>query len=277
MAHVSECGLVAGQKPTDAFTAGQGECPLQPPALCVWHATPTVSDVPTPCLVIITAAVVKCRVLSADPTAKKGLKLSLVSKKKAAPAADAAGAEADAAAAPAATGAQEEGAAPATSTKRRTADQAAEGELLPACFQAGDVVHGTVTAIHSSKGEGTGGESVPTYLELEVAVPAGEGDSAPAAAAVVQGRLDVAHLADHPVAVAALLAAVKVGSSLGPLLVLQRLEVSGWVAAAAWECMQRLSSSTRQPFDLPGPSVACFTRGALSVRLSVCRACASCA
>ena len=37
-------------------------------------------------------AVVKCRVLSADPTAKKGLKLSFVSKKKAAPAAAAGGA-----------------------------------------------------------------------------------------------------------------------------------------------------------------------------------------
>ena len=191
-------------------------------------------------------AVVKCRVLSADPTAKKGLKLSFVSKKKAAPAA-AAGAYAEAAAdgTPAAAaaptaGARDEGVAPpATSAKQPEADQAAEGKLLPACFQAGDVVHGIVTAIHSGgKGEGAGGdESVPTYLELEVAVPAGNDASAPASAAVVRGRLDVAHLADHPVAVAALLAAVKVGSSLGPLLVLQRLEVSSLFLVEAWVCM----------------------------------------
>lgn len=39
------------------------------------------------------------------------------------------------------------------------------------------------------------------------------------------GQLEAAHLADHPSAVAVLQAAVQVGSPLGPLLVLDRVEV----------------------------------------------------
>lgn len=39
------------------------------------------------------------------------------------------------------------------------------------------------------------------------------------------GRLEVAHLADHPAAEAALAEAIVAGSDLGPLLVLERLEV----------------------------------------------------
>ena len=50
------------------------------------------------------------------------------------------------------------------------------------------------------------------------------------------GRLDVAHLADHPAAEAALIEAIVVGSDLGPLLVLERLEVSPCYSAA---CMCR--------------------------------------
>ena len=44
----------------------------------------------------------------------------------------------------------------------------------------------------------------------------------------VRGRLDVPHLADHPAAVDALREAIgaDVGAALGPLLVLERLEVN---------------------------------------------------
>jgi hypothetical protein len=58
---------------------------------------------------------------------------------------------------------------------------------------------------------------MPAPLLVELAVT-GSG-------AVALGRLDVAHLADHPAAQAALLDAVMVGSKLGQLLVLDRLEV----------------------------------------------------
>ena len=39
------------------------------------------------------------------------------------------------------------------------------------------------------------------------------------------GQLEVGHLADHPSAVTALEGVVKVGSPLGPLMVLERIEV----------------------------------------------------
>ena len=47
-----------------------------------------------------------------------------------------------------------------------------------------------------------------------------------ASGAPAQGRLEAEHLADHPAAVRELQEAVAVGAKLGPLLVLERLEVS---------------------------------------------------
>lgn len=47
------------------------------------------------------------------------------------------------------------------------------------------------------------------------------------------GRLGAGHLADHPAAVAALQGAVKVGDPLGPLLVLERVEVGSFPFAFA--------------------------------------------
>ena len=46
-----------------------------------------------------------------------------------------------------------------------------------------------------------------------------------ASGASSQGRLEAEHLADHPTAVRELQEAVAVGAKLGPLLVLERLEV----------------------------------------------------
>ena len=43
--------------------------------------------------------------------------------------------------------------------------------------------------------------------------------------ATAQGRLEAEHLADHPTAVHELQEAVAVGAKLGPLLILERLEV----------------------------------------------------
>ena len=40
------------------------------------------------------------------------------------------------------------------------------------------------------------------------------------------GQLEAGHLADHPAAVAALQGVLRAGSPLGPLLVLERLEVT---------------------------------------------------
>lgn len=61
---------------------------------------------------------------------------------------------------------------------------------------------------------------MPAYFELSVLPEGGASSAAPGV-----GRLEVAHLADHPAAAAALAQALKPGAQLGPLLVLQRLEV----------------------------------------------------
>ncbi|EFN56095.1 hypothetical protein CHLNCDRAFT_145628 [Chlorella variabilis] len=178
LAHVSECGLAADQKPPEAFQAGQ---------------------------------VVKCRVLGADPS-RKGLKLSLVTKPKkaAAAAAETEAAPLAAAAAPGAAGEP----APGGSEAGGSSEAAAAAAL--ASYQAGELVEGTVAAVHTKEVDG---EAVPAYFELSVSSAGGGSDKAAAA-----GRLEVAHLADHPAAAAALVAALTVGSRLGPLLVLQRLE-----------------------------------------------------
>eukprot|EP00887_Chlorella_sp_A99_P001742 scaffold19.g1742.t1 len=164
LAHVSECGLPIGQKPGQAYEAGQA---------------------------------VKVHVLGVD-AGKKGLRLSLVSKRKAVDA------EAEAVAAAAGGGEAVEVSAPR-----------AVGDALGG-YQPGSVVHGVVTAVHMKEG-GDKGAAEPAYFEVAVSGEQGE-------AAAAAGRLDAAHLADHPAAVAALRDAVRVGSRLGPLLVLQRLE-----------------------------------------------------
>ena len=56
------------------------------------------------------------------------------------------------------------------------------------------------------------GESVPSQYIIDI-----EGGA--------HGQLGAGHLADHPSAVTALQGALKVGSPLGPLLVLERVEV----------------------------------------------------
>lgn len=56
------------------------------------------------------------------------------------------------------------------------------------------------------------GESAPSQYVIDI-----EGGS--------HGQLGAGHLADHPTAVTALHGAVKVGDPLGPLLVLERVEV----------------------------------------------------
>ena len=74
------------------------------------------------------------------------------------------------------------------------------------------------------------GQAVPAQYLVDLRCPGGQ----PAL-----GRLDVAHLGDHPSGVAALCDAVGAGSALGPLLVLQRLEVR----ECSWRCL--LVSSCR--------------------------------
>lgn len=83
---------------------------------------------------------VKCRVLGADP-GRKGLKLSLVTKKKAA-----AGAAEEAAAEPEAAAAEGK---PAKTAGAAAAANGAEAGLGD--FQPGDVVRGTVTALHTKE------------------------------------------------------------------------------------------------------------------------------
>ena len=67
------------------------------------------------------------------------------------------------------------------------------------------------------------GESVAAQYTVELR----PGEGVPGASPVLAlGRLDAAHLADHPAAEAALSEALVDGSELGPLLILERLEVS---------------------------------------------------
>jgi hypothetical protein len=61
-----------------------------------------------------------------------------------------------------------------------------------------------------------GGQSVPGHYLVDLRGASG---------AAALGRLDVAHLGDHPAGVAALADALVVGAELGPLLVLERLQV----------------------------------------------------
>lgn len=226
LAHVSECGLAAGQKPQEAYATGQGESftaeaapggpwqavlrwvlqlPCQQPAHCPLHASRP-------------PAVVKCRVLGAD-NARKGLKLSLTGKSAAKAAAAAAGGAA-------AADTPEAGAAPAAGGKARGGSGSAQDEAAAVAmgsYQPGDVVAGTVTAVHTRDVDG---EAVPAWFEVAVAPSAAGTPTTGAAAstAAVVGRLEVAHLADHPSAAAALAAALAPGARLAPLLVLQRLE-----------------------------------------------------
>ena len=51
-----------------------------------------------------------------------------------------------------------------------------------------------------------------------------------ASGATAQGRIEADHLADHPAAVRELQEAVAVGARLGPLLMLERLEVLPFLA-----------------------------------------------
>lgn len=172
---MSECGLVEGQKPGEAFTAGQ---------------------------------VVKARVLGSDPSRKR-LKLSLTSKSRKVAAA-------------AADGGAEGAGTPAG--KEQRGDEAAAVAL--GGYQPGDLVHGTVAAVHlRSEEEGEeGGRGGRSYVEVALAPTAGGSPTTGSAGGAALGRLELAHLADHPAAAAALAAALAPGARLGPLLVLQRLE-----------------------------------------------------
>ena len=94
-----------------------------------------------------------------------------------------------------------------------------------ACFGGwgvGEVVAGaTVVGLETAEGEAAGedgGPPLPTRFILSLPPKAGGGDGAAPAAAT----LDAPHLADHPSAVTALRAALTVGASLGPLLILER-------------------------------------------------------
>ena len=68
------------------------------------------------------------------------------------------------------------------------------------------------------------GESAPSQYTIDI----GGGS---------HGQLAAGHLADHPSAVAALQGAVKVGTPLGPLLVLERVEVRLCCLLALCTCL----------------------------------------
>lgn len=78
-------------------------------------------------------------------------------------------------------------------------------------------------------GEQVDGRLVPAQYLVELR-PAAAAAGEPATAL---GRLDAAHLADHPAAEAALADTVVAGSDLGTLLVLERLEVR--LVEASWK------------------------------------------
>lgn len=69
------------------------------------------------------------------------------------------------------------------------------------------------------------GQAAPAQYLVDLRCPGGQ----PAL-----GRLDAPHLSDHPSGAAALRDALAAGSVLGPLLVLQRLEVRGCLGVVLW-------------------------------------------
>ena len=159
---VAECGLPEGQPLQDAFSPG---------------------------------SVVKVRVAGVDMQ-KNRLKLSLLSKKKAAAVVE--------------------------------VDEGLGG------LQPGDQVIGIVTSLHRSKpidgGDGDGDEE-GKFLYAEVGLypiddDGGDDDESLLSGrkAVATGRLEATHLSDHPAAAAALAESLKIGSRVDNLLVLQRLE-----------------------------------------------------
>ncbi|BDA47226.1 probable protein RRP5 homolog [Coccomyxa sp. Obi] len=83
-------------------------------------------------------------------------------------------------------------------------------------LQPGVIVEGRVRSITTKEVDG---EAVPAHYLVELRTGG--------ANLGALGRLDVAHLADHPAAEAALAEAIVAGSELGQLLVLERLEKAG--------------------------------------------------
>lgn len=82
------------------------------------------------------------------------------------------------------------------------------------------------------------GETLPASLMLTLKTASG----APA-----QGRIEAEHLADHPAAVQELQEAVAVGARLGPLLVLDRLEVSLCLSSRSFLHRESPSFSSLSP------------------------------
>ena len=194
--------------------------------------------------------------LGAVLKAGKGLKLSLVTKSTKAAAA--------------------EGVAPAEGTpaaKPAAAEDEAAAIALGS-YQPGDLVYGTVTAVHTREANG---ETVPAYFELAVAPAAPAPVTPPGTAAgvgAVVGRLEVAHLSDHPAAAAALAATLAPGARLGPLLVLQRLDgvkqlrltrKASLLAGAAAGLLPSAASEVAEGALIPG-YVASVTGDAVFVR-----------
>ncbi|GFR41334.1 hypothetical protein Agub_g2019, partial [Astrephomene gubernaculifera] len=187
--------------------------------------------------------VVKATILSAKANR---IKLSLAPKSAAAAAAEAAAAAA--------------AAAPGTPVAPAAAAGNGAGDALGG-LQPGELAEAVVLEVHA--GDGTGGGHYVCRLE----VPGGP-------AGGVRGRLEAVHLSDHPAAVEAFREALKPGSRLGRVLVLDRLEAQRCVrvsrkpsllAAAASGALPRAFSDVREGTLLPG-YVASVTPDAVYVR-----------
>jgi len=105
-------------------------------------------------------------------------------------------------------------------SKKKVQDIAAAAADPLGGIQPGAVYSGTVSGIH------TNDDGAPTYFDvlLQTSPKVNDNDADVASPGQILGRLEVAHLADHPAAAEALTESIQVGTHLDGLLVLQRLE-----------------------------------------------------
>ncbi|KAL4538228.1 hypothetical protein Ndes2526B_g03454 [Nannochloris sp. 'desiccata'] len=138
--------------------------------------------------------------------------------------------------------------------KKKAAEIAEEAEGLGG-LQPGELVAGVVTVLHHKKGNTTadeeGDNEVLDYAEValyrSVELETGLGNEAKPLAT---GRLEKAHLSDHPAAATALAEVLTVGSQFPNLLVLQRLETAKQLRVTRKDSLVSAASAGRLPSEI---------------------------
>ncbi len=138
--------------------------------------------------------------------------------------------------------------------KKKAAEIVEEAEGLGG-LQPGELVSGVVTVLHRKKSNQSNvdgdDEDVLDYAEVGL-YRTGELEAALEAEAkpLATGRLEKAHLSDHPAAATALAEVLSVGSKLPNLLVLQRLESAKQLRVTRKESLVSAAAAGRLPTEI---------------------------